>query len=60
MLRRENCDMPLGEYLVHQKVITKQVLDESLQHQQQLQISISTLLRHAGVLPLTAPELKRA
>jgi adsorption protein B len=60
MLRRENCDMPLGEYLVHQKVITKQVLDESLQHQQQLQISIPTLLRHAGVLPLTAPELKRA
>jgi bacteriophage N4 adsorption protein B len=60
MLRRENCDMPLGEYLVHQKVITKQVLDESLQHQQQLQISISTLLRHAGVLPLTAPELRKA
>lgn len=60
MLRRENCDMPLGEYLVHQKVITKQVLDESLQYQQQIQISISTLLRQAGVLPLTTPELKRA
>jgi adsorption protein B len=60
MLRREGCDMPLGEYLVDQKVITKQVLDESLQHQQQLQTSISTLLKHVGVLPQSALELRRA
>ena len=60
LLRRESCNMPLGEYLVQQKVITRHVLDESLQHQQQLQASISTLLKHAGVLPLTTPELKRA
>ncbi len=60
LLRREGSRTPLGEYLVDQKVITKHVLDESLQCQQQLQISISTLLKHAGVLPRGEPELKRA
>ena len=60
MLRREGSNMPLGEYLVDQKVITKHALDESLQYQQQLQVSISTLLKHAGVLPRGEPELKRA
>lgn len=60
LLRREGRDMPLGEYLVDQKVITKHALDESLQHQQQLQTTISTLLQHAGVLPRGEPELKRA
>jgi bacteriophage N4 adsorption protein B len=60
LLRREGCDTPLGQYLVDQKVITKHALDESLQHQQQLQTSISTLLKHAGILPRGEPELKRA
>lgn len=60
LLRRENSNMTLGEYLIHQKVLTKHALDESLQYQQQLQISISTLLKHAGVLPRGEPELKRA
>jgi adsorption protein B len=60
LLRREGSNIPLGEYLVDQKVITKHALDESLQYQQQLQISISTLLKHAGVLPRGDPALKRA
>lgn len=60
LLRREGSKMPLGEYLVDQKVIAKHALDESIQLQQQLQISISTLLKHAGVLPRGSPELKRA
>ena len=60
LLRRERCDMLLGEYLVEQQVITKLALDEALQLQTQLQISIVTLLQHAGVLPRAEPELKRA
>jgi adsorption protein B len=60
LLSREGSNMPLGEYLVDQKVITQHALDESLQYQQQLQVSISTLLKHAGVLPRGEPELKRA
>jgi bacteriophage N4 adsorption protein B len=60
LLRRERSNMPLGEYLLDQKVITKLVLDESLQLQQQLQVSISTLLRRAGVLSGSKLELKRA
>ena len=60
LLRREGCDTPLGQYLVDQKVITKHALDESLQHQQQLQTSITTLLKHAGLLSRDEPELKRA
>jgi bacteriophage N4 adsorption protein B len=60
LLRRKGGSMRLGEYLVDQKVITKHALDESLQHQQQLQTTIATLLQHAGVLPRKEPELKRA
>jgi adsorption protein B len=60
LIRREHSNMPLGEYLVAQKAITKLALDESLQLQQQLQVSIFTLLKHAGVLSRVEPELKRA
>lgn len=60
MLRRERTPMVLGEYLVDQGVITRLVLDEALQLQQQLQVSIATLLQRAGVLARPAPELRRA
>ena len=60
LLRRERSDMLLGEYLVDQQVITKLALDEALQLQEQLQVSITTLLQQAGVLPRLEPVLKRA
>lgn len=60
LLRRERSTMSLGEFLVDQKVITKLALDEALQLQEQLQVSISTLLQRAGLLARVEPELKRA
>lgn len=60
MLRRERTTMVLGEYLVDQGVITRIVLDEALQLQNQLQVSLVTLLQRAGALARPDPELKRA
>jgi hypothetical protein len=52
--------MLLGEYLVDQQVLTPPALDEALQLQAQLQVSITTLLQRAGVLPREETGLKRA
>jgi adsorption protein B len=60
LLRRERTSAPLGMYLVDQGVITKLVLDEALQLQEQLQITLVTLLQRAGALVRPEPELKRA
>lgn len=60
LLRRERSDRLMGEYLVEQQVISKLALDEALQLQTQLQISIPTLLQRIGVLPRAELELKRA
>jgi bacteriophage N4 adsorption protein B len=60
LLRRESSQMLLGEYLVDQQVLTPPALDEALQLQAQLQVSITTLLQRAGVLPREETGLKRA
>jgi bacteriophage N4 adsorption protein B len=58
--RREKTDLPLGAFLVNQGVITQAVLNEALQLQTQLQLSVVILLRQAGLLPVDEPLLKRA
>jgi bacteriophage N4 adsorption protein B len=58
--RREKTDLALGEFLVNQGVITQTVLNEALQLQAQLQLSVVILLRQAGLLPADEPLLKRA
>jgi bacteriophage N4 adsorption protein B len=58
--RREKTDLALGEFLVNQGVITQTILNEALQLQVQLQLSVVTLLRQAGLLPAGEPLLKRA
>ena len=60
LLRRERCSVPLGTFLVAQGVITKLVLDEALQLQEQLQVTLVTLLQRAGALTRPEPALKRA
>ncbi len=58
--RREKTQLPLGAFLVNQGIITQAILDEALQLQAQLQLSVVILLRQAGLLPVGEPLLKRA
>lgn len=49
LLRHERSELPLGEFLVSENVISQQTLDEVLALQQKLQVSIQTLLSEAGL-----------
>lgn len=51
LLRHERSTTSLGEFLVEQGVITRALLDEALQLQEQHQVSMHTLLQRAGLQP---------
>jgi len=59
LLRQERSGLSLGEFLVKEEVITRAVLDEVLQLQEQHQGSMLTLLQHAGKAPMLQAELKK-
>ncbi|MRS13655.1 phage adsorption protein NrfB [Enterobacteriaceae bacterium RIT691] len=49
LLRHERSNKPLGEFLVAEGVVTQQTLDYVLQRQQELQVSMSSLLKGVGL-----------
>lgn len=49
LLRHERSDLPLGEFLVAEGVITQKLLDRALELQKELQVSIQDLLKQAGL-----------
>lgn len=57
LLRQERSSQSLGRFMVKEGVISRAVLDEVLQLQQQHQGSILTLLQHTGKLPALETEL---
>lgn len=59
LLRQERSGNSLGEFLVEEGVITRAVLDEVLQLQEQYQISMFTLLQRAGARPRPGADLKK-
>jgi len=51
LLRHEKAETSLGAFLLQQGVLTQAALDESLQLQRRLQVSMAQLLGHAGTQP---------
>lgn len=51
LLRQEKTDLSLGAFLTQQGVLTQAVLDEALQLQSRLQVSMAQLLGHADAAP---------
>ncbi|ADO50273.1 cyclic di-3',5'-guanylate-activated glycosyltransferase NrfB [[Enterobacter] lignolyticus] len=59
LLRHERSELPLGEFLVSEGVVTQDVLDRVLVLQQTLQVSIQTLLHKAGLTDAQLAELEQ-
>lgn len=60
LLRHERSDKPLGEFLVAEGVVTQQTLDTVLQRQRELQVSMPSLLKEAGMTHEQLAELEQA
>lgn len=59
LLRHERSELPLGEFLVTEGVISAETLERVLTLQQTLQVSIQTLLRDAGLTEEQLAELEQ-
>jgi len=51
LLRQEKTDLSLGAFLTQQGVLTQAALDEALQLQSRLQVSMAQLLRRVDAPP---------
>lgn len=60
LLRHERSKKPLGTFLVEEGVISREILEQTLQRQQALQISMSSLLKRAGITDARLAELREA
>ncbi|OON38519.1 type II secretion system protein E [Izhakiella australiensis] len=60
LLRHERSEMPLGEFLVSEGVVTQETLEQVLRLQQQFQLSMPTLLQRAGITDSQLNELAQA
>jgi len=59
LLRHERSEKPLGEFLVDEGVVTQATLNQVLQLQQELQLSMQELLKSAGFTDLQLEELQQ-
>lgn len=58
LLRHERSDRPLGAFLVAEGVISQETLDRVLSIQQNLQVSMQSLLQAAGLTTMQIAELE--
>lgn len=59
LLRHERSQMPLGEFLVTEGVVSQETLDRVLTQQRELQVSMQSLLQKAGLSAEQLTELER-
>lgn len=59
LLRHERSEMPLGEFLVEEGVVTQETLNHVLQLQQELQVSMPQLLKNTGFTDQQLAELQQ-